>query len=204
MIDPANITNFKRSLFELEEFLLFCIVAAGKNAKVQAAKLDAFLKPARDLGHTPFMYVRTLNVIGVLREHLEKHKLGQYNRLEQAFCTASQFYSVGLQYATTAGLEKIPGIGPKTARFFLVHSQPGQQFAILDTHILRYMRDVHGIETPKTTPSGQKYLKLEKQFLALVPTGMSVAEFDLSIWNHYNAKTPIDNWDKRLLPATSA
>lgn len=202
MIDPANITNFKRSLFELEEFLLFCIVAAGKNAKVQAAKLDAFLKPARDLNITPFKHIRILASMGKLREHLEKHKLGQYSRLDLAFTEVAR--SIFPEDCSASALEFVHGVGPKTARFFLVHSRPDQQLAILDTHILRYMREILNIETPKTTPSGKKYLELEKRFLAFVPPGMSVAEFDLAIWNHYNAKTPIDNWDKRLLPATSA
>ena len=42
-IDPYNITNFQRSDAELELFLLFCIVVAGKTAYIQSEKLDLFL-----------------------------------------------------------------------------------------------------------------------------------------------------------------
>ena len=43
LIDPYKITNYKRSKNELEEFLLFCIVVAGKTAYIQSQKLDEFL-----------------------------------------------------------------------------------------------------------------------------------------------------------------
>jgi hypothetical protein len=38
MIDPNKVTNPARTPAELEEFLLFCLVVAGKNADQQAAK----------------------------------------------------------------------------------------------------------------------------------------------------------------------
>ena len=42
-IDPYNITNFNRTEGELQLFLLFCIVVAGKTAYIQAEKLEQFL-----------------------------------------------------------------------------------------------------------------------------------------------------------------
>jgi hypothetical protein len=43
MITPTTITNYNRTEEELEEFLLFSILVAGKGAEQQAKKLDAFL-----------------------------------------------------------------------------------------------------------------------------------------------------------------
>ena len=43
MIDPRKVTKFDRTLEELEEFMLFAIVVAGKNAFQQARKLEQFL-----------------------------------------------------------------------------------------------------------------------------------------------------------------
>jgi thermostable 8-oxoguanine DNA glycosylase len=41
-----------------------------------------------------------------------------------------------------------------------------------------------GHEVPKTTPQGQKYIDLEKIFLAYcVQYGKTPAAFDLEIWN---------------------
>jgi hypothetical protein len=41
-VDPYNITKYNRTEAELECFLLFCIVVAGKTAYIQARKLDEF------------------------------------------------------------------------------------------------------------------------------------------------------------------
>jgi hypothetical protein len=38
-VDPYNITKYNRTEAELECFLLFCIVVAGKTAYIQARKL---------------------------------------------------------------------------------------------------------------------------------------------------------------------
>lgn len=194
MIDPANITKFDRTQAELEEFLLFCIVAAGKNSKVQAKKLDEFLFNVDEL--SPFEWVRELVKTKSLRAALERVKLGQYNRLETAFYQVA--HCIFPKDCSLSALESVDGIGSKTARFFILHSRPDQQLAVLDTHILRYMREVHGIKTPKATPpkKSKRYADLQTQFLALVPTGTSVADFDLSIWNYYNAKTFNNDSDK--------
>ena len=44
MVNPYDITNYNRTQNELQEFLLFTIVVAGKTAYIQAQKLDQFLK----------------------------------------------------------------------------------------------------------------------------------------------------------------
>ena len=44
MITPTSITNYNRTEEELEEFLMFAILVAGKGAEMQAKKLDEFLK----------------------------------------------------------------------------------------------------------------------------------------------------------------
>ena len=52
MIDPNNVTNPARTAAELEEFLLFCVVVAGKNADQQSLKLERFLG-----GRRPFAFI---------------------------------------------------------------------------------------------------------------------------------------------------
>ncbi len=82
-------------------------------------------------------------------------------------------------------LEKIPGVGLKTSRFFLTHSRPNQEYAILDTHILRHMRDDLNIATPKTTPTNPKvYYALEAKLLEVVrASDKSYADYDLEVWS---------------------
>ena len=185
MINPKQITNFNRTEAELQEFLLFCIVVAGKNSHQQAIKLDNFLK---GIGEYPLMEnASPFNKITFASQHqtlltrLKQAKLGQYDRIYKAFIeVAARFNS--LKSVTVDKLETVHGIGPKTARFFVMHSRPNQRVATLDTHILRWMRDI-GIEAPKATPSGKSYLELEEIFLDLCDyLGKTPAALDLEIW----------------------
>ena len=97
-----------------------------------------------------------------------------------------------LRTCTIDDLESIKGIGFKTSRIFLTSSREGVRHAVLDTHLLRWMRD-QGIQNiPKITPGNRsKYLTIEALWLTMVPDGKTPAEFDLEIWNEYsrNART---------------
>ena len=93
-----------------------------------------------------------------------------------------------LKTCTVEDLELIKGIGPKTARCFLIHSRPNQQLAGLDIHALRYLAD-QGYQVPKTTPTGKKYKEIEGWFIKEAnKAGKDVATFDLEIWNKYRNK----------------
>jgi len=189
LVDPANVTNYRMSQYELEEFALFSIVVAGKTASTQARLLQDFLNdiPALFLGEiSPFAKIRYMINGGILRDKLEKSKLGQYTKIYKAFREIVML-PIDLRTCTVEELEAIHGIGPKTARFFILHSRPNQKVAALDTHILRYMREELGIPTPKSTPSGKKYAELEQLFIKHAEDlGRDTAELDLEIWNRYS------------------
>lgn len=190
MIDVYNITNFNRTKNELEEFLIFSVAVAGKKAEMTARKVDDFLhsskcRPGQEL--SPFEYLRHLQDIGSLGHRLQSSRLGQYNRLAEAFSKIARL-AEDLKHITVETLESVRGIGPKTARFFCLHSRPNYRAAVLDTHILHFLRDL-GYKTPKTTPNGNKYLYWENIFLELCSTlKKSPAELDLSIWSAYAKK----------------
>ena len=185
MVDPSDVTKYDRNKGELEEFLLFCIVVAGKTAKTQAKKLEKFLSLA-DIGNTPFDKVRRMMVLGELEENLRKVGMGQYSKLVRSL---SEIVRVEPQTCMIEDLEAITGIGPKTARFFLLHSRKDQKIAVLDTHILKWMRDELGLNVPKSTPSKKKYLELEKIFISHCELySKDIAELDLEIWNKYSRK----------------
>lgn len=188
MIDPTKVTNFNRTQAELEEFLLFAIVVAGKGAFQQSKKLEAFLAPGRpDI--SPFSYIRMLDKDGKLEEALRSVKMGQYNRVTTAFRAVSNFFARDSKVMMSIRLlESVKGIGMKTARFFFMHTLPNQQLACLDTHILKWLGE-KGHEVPKTTPNGQKYLNLEKIFLAYAKDmNILPADLDLQIWNSVHPK----------------
>lgn len=188
MVDPDNITSYSRTPEELQEFILFCSVVAGKSAHQQNKKLERFLNlyPLLRKDRSPFEYINALIKYGLLRSSLEEVKMGQYTRLVKAF---KILLDINLTKCSPEDLEAIPGIGMKTSRFFIVHSRKNAHYAILDTHILKYMRDELNIDTPKSTPSTKKYLSLESKYLEHAKSkNMSIADLDLSIWLSY--RTP--------------
>lgn len=191
MIDPTRITNFNLSIPELEEVLLFWVCAAGKNAMTAARGLEGVL---RDLnGHSqPFKSILRFGA-DYLGDILKKNGIGCYNNKSKTFW---QLADSGLDLKTCGldDLQGIYGIGPKTARCFIMHSRKDARCAGLDTHALKFMRDL-GYDVPSSTPTGRRYLEIEKQFLKLVDlAAMPVAELDLLIWRVYSGKC--DDQDK--------
>jgi thermostable 8-oxoguanine DNA glycosylase len=183
-IDPQLITNYNRNKYQKESFLLYCIVAAGKTAKTQAAKLNEFLKGITK----PFNYIKELVNDEQLYNYLVKSKLGQYKRIEKSF---EKVVDLDLDRVTVDELVRVKGIGPKTARFFVMHSRKGERVATLDVHILKWLRE-QGVENvPSQTPqSSLNYNRLEKAFLELAEKmGRTPAELDLQIWREKSQKS---------------
>lgn len=185
MIDPTNITNYNLSHSELEEHILFWVCAAGKNGKTAARCLDNLLKSWKHYHlQTPFNTIRGIIYAWntTLPEELRKHGIGCYNNKAKTFRELA-FSNLNLQTCSLDNLEAIPGIGPKTARCFLMHSRKGARVAGLDRHVLRFLRE-KGIDAPEATPTGKKYKVLEKEFLRLCDeAGKEPAVYDLEIWN---------------------
>ncbi len=195
MIFANDITNFERPQDDLEEFWIFSICVAGKSADQTAHKVHNFLESARAAtGLTsPMECIGGLIRQGMLDSMLQQHRMGQYRRIGRALRETWDKHSLYrtrrqdfLRHAPLEEIEAINGVGPKTTRFFLLHSRPRQRLAALDTHILKFLRD-QGVDAPKTTPSGKKYLDLEQKFLMIAEnTGKSVADLDLEIWKFYS------------------
>lgn len=190
MIDPTNITNYNRTQSELEEFLMFSIMVAGKGADITSKKLDSFLYNQRKFGvndFSPLQYINFLNRGNLLSIAMKREKLGQYSRLEGAFKGILKFKG-RLHEVSVDDLESVDGIGCKTARFFILHSREDVRLAVLDTHILKWLR-LHGEDAPKATPTRNKYALLERAFLGYADKyDLDPAELDLHIWKQYSQK----------------
>lgn len=196
MVNPYDITNYNRTQSELEEFLLFTIVVAGKTAYIQAQKLDQFLKsintrlmmPDRV---SPFQSLKSANDHGILMQEIHKAKLGQYKKIYSAFIYIIEHY-INLNFTTPIELEHIPGVGMKTSRFFLLHSDITfkDNIAILDTHILKFIRENIDNRAPKSTPTNSNTYKYwEDKFLFwCTENKKNTAEFDLEVWKSYARK----------------
>ncbi len=191
MIDPNNVTNARRTAAELEEFLLFCVVVAGKNADQQAAKLENLLA-----GRRPFAFIRASHREGKLEARLREVRLGKYSLLGRSFRDLSQS-NTDLASCTWEELTVFPGIGIKTAKFFVLHSRERQMHGVLDTHVLGWMREHWaaagrgGLSVPRHSPQDPRIYRFwETVYFGMVSARhhggarahVDWAQFDLDLW----------------------
>ncbi len=175
------------TLFSLESKLIYSAVVAGKSARFADGVLDRLMRLVIDGGHGwPMAAVRTWVQEGDLGGVLRACRSGSYRRLTRCLDELSQ---LDLATATVEVLEGVHGIGPKTARFWVMWTQPGARYAALDTHILKYLRSL-GHDAPKSTPqAGPVYRRLEQIFLAQADMlGKTPRELDYEVWDWYAGK----------------
>ncbi len=186
-IEPFN--HFDADQEELEIFLFFSVAVAGKQAESVNEAVERFFAPVPWIttaglrARKPLGYVKALLGRGMLRNALQQARLGQYTKLER-FCGwwAAQD-TLNLRSVSLEALEAAPGIGPKTARFFLMYTRRGQRYAVLDTHVLAWLRE-RGIDAPKSTPqSAKRYGQLERIYLDICEAeGHDPHVLDNTIW----------------------
>lgn len=184
-VDPVRFTNFHLNEIELEEYILFCIAVAGKQAIKTSQMLDVLIDSSR-----PFASIRDFGSCSNLRERMKEIGFGCHDLKSRGMWWIS-YSGLNLKTCTVADLEECPGIGMKTSRFFAMFTRENERsVAALDTHILKYMRDQGYENIPKQTPSSKKqYFKIQKQFLEICnKVGWHPAKFDLMIWNNYRTK----------------
>lgn len=191
MIDPSNITDFKLKKAQLQEMIIFWILVAGKNAKTTARLLENFLQHLyKTLGkNDPFSVIRefdTQNPDSGLEDLLKLCGFGCQKAKAKSLRDLID-KDLDLRTCTVKQLESVYGIGPKTARCFVMHTRPNVRYAGLDTHVLKWLKSL-GHQVPNSTPSGKLYTKLENIFLELCDKlNMDVAKLDLAIWNAYSS-----------------
>lgn len=187
MIDPAKITDYNRQTDELQEFLIFSICVANKPAKRIAAAVHKLLDNPIFCGDylgNIRLYIRAQG-IGKFAKVLHDHGITPHNQ-KAAFLHSASLAKLNLHTCTLERLMGIKGVSHKTANFFLTHSREGHDYPVLDTHILHFLRDC-GVDAPRATPSSAKrYKELADEFMRHVPEGVSVADYDLFLWNKYS------------------
>jgi|6_EtaG_2_1085325.scaffolds.fasta_scaffold08408_4 hypothetical protein len=220
-INPDQITKFNRTEVELQLFFVFCVLVSNKNSLRTANivnKMFQFDAVTRfglkvieehprlsDEGiHAPFQVIHIMIKNGMLRQWLEHWKTGQYTRICKCLEEIHSMrlrrelgLAVGvLRYATVDQLEQIHGIGPKTARFFVVHSRPNQPYAVLDTHVMTWLNQQHSECWPDVyintdTPTKPHFYNLfETLFLGECQKwNLSPSELDLLIWRYQKGGT---------------
>lgn len=193
-VDSLNPCLYDGTDEQLQQFLLLAVVVAGKTAAQQQKKLDAFLQNVLREAPGTQTLLQALDALSLtaLRSHLVQVKMGQYNRLTALIKHLIKAITDGrlnLRTCVAKDLEAFPGLGPKTARFFLLYTRKDIRVAVLDTHILRWMSEnlealfLRPGVVPKSTPSGERYVVLERAFLRYCDTHkLDPAEFDFALW----------------------
>jgi hypothetical protein len=201
MIDPTKMTEYDASRHRLEEIALFSLLAANNNALSAARGLEKFLNRMcewmwLDRRTGPFKLINVWFDRYSLGEPyvtcgkmLKECGIGKYTKKGRGVVDLAAS-GINLRTCTQAQLEEIYNIGPKTSRFFILHTRleaNSPEYVALDTHMLSYMRD-QGYDVPDNTPGNMKvYRRIANQFFKLSQkSGKTLAEFDLNIWNEYS------------------
>jgi hypothetical protein len=181
-VDPLNLPTEPMNTEQMQDWILFGLMVAGKPAVITRKKLSQIYvsSPAS----TPFKSIEALIDADILLPTLQRIKTGQYQRLDKAF---RQVVLLDLDNLTLESLEAIPGLGPKTARMTLLYQKPGVEVAPLDTHVLKHLKALGYEKVPKSTPpAGKSYLYWESVFIQEAKkSGMSVRAYDTMVWQRY-------------------
>jgi thermostable 8-oxoguanine DNA glycosylase len=169
------------SRYQAEWRLIYALVVAGKSAKFAERVLAKLFPEFGD--RSPFEQVRDWISAGWLLSKLREAKSGTYGRLERAL---EQIVELDAETCSIEELEAVHGIGPKTARFFLLWTRPGVKYAALDVHVLKFLNRLGFTNLHGTPPAGKTYAKLERIFIGLAEKiGVSARELDVTVWRAY-------------------
>ena len=165
MIDATKITNYNLSYDELQEYILFWILAAGKKGTRAAAIINDWV----------FNVKKTEYIFDTLKTYSMDKLVNLCIRYGTGCHThkARSIYeivhsNINLATCSPDELETIYGIGMKTARCFIIHSRENAPYAGLDTHLLKFLSKLElDIPVPKSTPTRKIYLQLEQIVLTL-------------------------------------
>lgn len=173
-------------IWNLQATLVFAIFVAGKSEIFARGVAGRFLESHR----SPFETIRGLAAVdGALEAALRRARSGSYTRLALCLPRAAE---LDPETCTIEELEAVHGIGPKTARAFVLWTRPGTRCAVLDTHILKWLRAL-GHAAPKSTPTGKRYRELEQAVLREADRrGMTPADLDAQVWASYAKRSGVE------------
>lgn len=163
----------------LQYQLIYAIIVAGKSATFARRAMSQLFNAA----DVPFDRVRTWIREGCLRRKLKAARTGNYTKISKALRQLVSMPQLDLRCIAVSDLEAVHGIGPKTARFFVLWTRPDAQCAALDVHVLRWLRTL-GYDAPMQTPTSYvRYTELERVFLKEASLrALTPSELDRKIW----------------------
>ena len=173
--------------YEKEYFLIFSIIVAGRNAKMAVEKTWRLLEFTWG-EETPFDLIKHYIDHNTLTQKLKSLKIGQYTRIEKAL---KDIVNLNVETCTLDDLLACHGVGNKTARFFLLNTRKNAEYAVLDTHVLKWLKSLFGnwMSVPKSTPtSGSRYALWEYKAIQAMKKEYperTLAQADFEIWKTF-------------------
>lgn len=170
----------------LQDRLCYSAMVAGKAATVTDMAHQRLRAAVYAITGPPPRFFDAFARLGspeAVEKVLREARTGNYKRLSNGFY---QLATSGIDLATCTpeDLERFPGIGRKTSRFFILWTRPNAQYAALDVHILRWLGQ-RGYPVPNRTPTtAARYNTLERAFVAEAALrGVTPRELDWDIWS---------------------
>lgn len=173
--------------YEKEYFLIFSIIVAGRNAKMAVEKAWRLLEFTWG-EETPFDLIKHYIDHNTLTQKLKSLKIGQYTRIEKAL---KDIINLNVETCSLEDLLACHGVGNKTARFFLLNTRKNANYAVLDTHVLKWLNSLFGnwMNVPKSTPtSGSRYALWEYKAIQAMKKEYperTLAQADFEIWKTF-------------------
>jgi hypothetical protein len=169
---------------DAEYWAIYAVIVAGKSASFAESRMEALDNLwCKELPANVGWFTRILEMwrTSALDWFLRQAKTGNYTKLNRCLPILALR---DVETCTVEELEEIPGIGPKTSRFFMLMTRPKSRVAALDVHVLRWLRE-QGHDAPEQTPqSRRKYRELEEIFLKEADKrGMTPRDLDWEIWS---------------------
>lgn len=175
-VDSSKLTDA-----EMQARLIYSVFVAGKTAKFADTVTRRLIIPDQ----LPFDTIASYIQAGTLESVLRASRVGNYGKMTKCF---PELIKLNPRTCTVEELESIHGVGPKTARFFLLWTGRKIKCAALDTHVLKFLRDL-GYKVPKNTPSGMRYAVIEQLALAEADKrNLTPNDFDWLVWDAYSRK----------------
>jgi thermostable 8-oxoguanine DNA glycosylase len=173
--------------YEKEYFLIFSVIVAGRNAKMAVEKTWRLLEFTWG-EETPFDLIKHYIDHNTLTQKLKSLKIGQYTRIEKAL---KDIINLNVETCSLEDLLACHGVGNKTARFFLLNTRKDAEYAVLDTHVLKWLNSLFGnwMSVPKSTPtSGSRYALWEYKAIQAMKKEYperTLAQADFEIWKTF-------------------
>jgi len=173
--------------YEKEYFLIFSVIVAGRNAKMAVEKTWRLLEFTWG-EETPFDLIKHYIDHNTLTQKLKSLKIGQYTRIEKAL---RDIINLNVETCTLDDLLACHGVGNKTARFFLLNTRKNAEYAVLDTHVLKWLNNLLGNwrSVPKSTPTSEsRYALWEYEAIQAMKQEYperTLAQADFEIWKTF-------------------